>query len=444
MKIQAFLTAYDPTDLPGTSIDPLGFERGYLFLADKILPGLTNVANRPRYFSVLCAGAYLSGDLFHDSPRTQYNQRLDRLTRLERFWALASVLATAPSGFTDEDLSGLRGVTYAKAKADDLERRREKQVNADFKLLSRQVQYGGVGMYGAVADRMHLMDRKILALSPDLGEKLGKGFIMETLLPKPLQKAVEENGAVDVSVLTEWGTRAHISGSVGKIEGRCFYDALHLDPIRSRMTRILAKHGTRKNETEQKRLSRIYRSLNGDKKNADLHEAIRAILFYEQSCQWTQLGLERMLYLCRQDQAGSVSLDALNSDTVMENVRVNLPKAVNGLVRALDTAKTEHFLKDLHGLDNIRMFFQETVSACDRGEEFTERVMARHRDVQRGKFDKGRRKMPWLEYVSNGKIALTSTRVGGLGTEATRPRDIEPHPYRLDSADALYRASRKQ
>ena len=34
-----FLTAYDPSDLPGGSLDPLGFERGSLFLADKILPG---------------------------------------------------------------------------------------------------------------------------------------------------------------------------------------------------------------------------------------------------------------------------------------------------------------------------------------------------------------------------------------------------------------------
>jgi hypothetical protein len=29
-------------------MDPLGFERGYLFLADKILPVLTNAAGRPR------------------------------------------------------------------------------------------------------------------------------------------------------------------------------------------------------------------------------------------------------------------------------------------------------------------------------------------------------------------------------------------------------------
>ncbi len=37
--ISAFLSAYDPSDLPGGTLDPLGFERGFLFLADKILPG---------------------------------------------------------------------------------------------------------------------------------------------------------------------------------------------------------------------------------------------------------------------------------------------------------------------------------------------------------------------------------------------------------------------
>src|SRR5947209_7834985 len=40
--IETFLTAYDPTDLPGTSIDPLGFEADYLLLADEILPGVAN------------------------------------------------------------------------------------------------------------------------------------------------------------------------------------------------------------------------------------------------------------------------------------------------------------------------------------------------------------------------------------------------------------------
>jgi hypothetical protein len=66
--------------------------------------------------------------------------------------------------------------------------------------------------------------------------------------------------------------------------------------------------------------------------------------------------------------------------------------------------------------------------------------MARHSDVQRGKFDGGRRKMPWLE-VTTGRISLTMTRVGGLSGEAVSPQDIAPHPYRLAAADPFVAAS---
>jgi hypothetical protein len=84
--LDLFLTAYDPSDLPGGSIDPLGFERGYLFLADKILPGLTNVAGRPRYFALLCAGIFLNQDDETLPPRELIKRRQDTLLRLERFW----------------------------------------------------------------------------------------------------------------------------------------------------------------------------------------------------------------------------------------------------------------------------------------------------------------------------------------------------------------------
>src|SRR5438093_13612545 len=98
-----FLTAYDPSDLPGGSLDPLGFERGYLFLADKILPGLTNVADRPRYFSVLCAGALIADIDISDPPRLQYRRRLDCIQQFELFWATANVLASQQA--SDDELS---------------------------------------------------------------------------------------------------------------------------------------------------------------------------------------------------------------------------------------------------------------------------------------------------------------------------------------------------
>jgi hypothetical protein len=72
-----FLSAYDPSELPGGSIDPLGFERGYIFLADKILPGLTNAAGRPRYFSVVCAGSLLAPP-GTDNERSNIRMRAER------------------------------------------------------------------------------------------------------------------------------------------------------------------------------------------------------------------------------------------------------------------------------------------------------------------------------------------------------------------------------
>ena len=68
--------------------------------------------------------------------------------------------------------------------------------------------------------------------------------------------------------------------------------------------------------------------------------------------------------------------------------------------------------------------------------------MNRHADVQHGKLDQGRRKMAWLE-ENSGRISLTTTPVGGLNFEATLPDQIAPHPYRLNSADALIAAARE-
>ena len=48
---------------------------------------------------------------------------------------------------------------------------------------------------------------------------------------------------------------------------------------------------------------------------------------------------------------------------------------------------------------------------------FVDAVITRHADVQHGKFDRGRRKMPWLERI-NSRLQLTMTRSGGLNWEA--------------------------
>jgi hypothetical protein len=127
----------------------------------------------------------------------------------------------------------------------------------------------------------------------------------------------------------------------------------------------------------------------------------------------------------------------------MESVCQNLPEAERTFVQALDGGETGSFRKDLDRLDDVKLFLVEAAASCNSGQDLAERIMARHGDVQRGKFDKGRRKMPWIEHVAQGSIALTSTRVGGLRFEATEPTRIIPHLYRLSAGDALNEATRQ-
>lgn len=206
VSFPVFLTAYDPSDLPGASLDPMGFERGYLHLADKLLPGLTNVADRPRYFSVLCAGTLLANVDVSESPRRQAGERLTGLLRFERLWALANVLASRRAGDSDSTLSGIRGVTYAINRANSLEESGASRTDASFPLLSRQVPYGAVGIYGAVADGMRFLDRRLLVLTPDLGERLGQHFVEARTHLRPHRA----NGDADCKRFSgeEHGTRA--------------------------------------------------------------------------------------------------------------------------------------------------------------------------------------------------------------------------------------------
>jgi hypothetical protein len=142
-----FLTAWDPSDLPGGSVDPLGFDRGYNSLADKILPGLTNVAALPRYFSVLCAGASLRPETTQPR-RNDVQDRQECVLRFERLWALALVLGAEAGG--GPRANSVRGVTYAESHRDALARAGRHRSGSGFRLLSRQVQYGVLGIYGNV------------------------------------------------------------------------------------------------------------------------------------------------------------------------------------------------------------------------------------------------------------------------------------------------------
>jgi hypothetical protein len=435
IAIETFLTAYDPSDLPGTSIDPLGFERGYLFLADKILPGLTNVASRPRYFALLCAGVHLSGSPTDATPRQILRHRQELVLRLERFWALANVLARP------EQSGAVRGVTYAKAWAAELERRGETRTDAHYQLLSRQTQYGAIGMYANVADGMRFLNRDDFALTPALGEAAAKAFLKETDMPGTLRRAVVDGSDVSLSTLTDWGERAHVDGEVKTGEAECLLEALRSHPVRY-ATAILLKLYPWKDadEMELDRLARIAKVLRQTGQNPDLREAIACILAFESCYQLVSLAFERLLWVCRHHAAASVTLLELNADPVLQAVRERLPAQIDRFLNSLNDGTDPAFRHDLDRLSDIRGFLQEASSAVSDIGSFVTAMVSRHADIQHGKFDRGRRKMPWLE-LNDSRINLTMARAGGANFEATTPQNIVPHPYRLRAADALISAS---
>jgi hypothetical protein len=435
--IDCFLTAYDPSDLPGGSVDPLGFERGYLFLADQILPGLTNVAGQPRYFSLLCLGIHLDRSEDGATPQMLLRNRRETVLRTERFWALANVLARGSS-----DAGGVRGVTYAAAQVDDLLRRKAAHANGKYRLLSRQAQYGALGMYGAVADGMRFINRDTLGLTQDLGVRAAEAFAHETSLPSAIRRAIIDDSDVALTTLRDWGERAYVRGHVGANEAECLNMALHLNLIRSRMAGWLQAHPQSGDGDELRRLARIAKAMTMSDRDGDLREALTVIIAYETCYRLAQLSLERILWVCRMGANPQVQIAGIASDAVITRVRNKLPQAVARLARSLNAWNSEGYRQNTDSLSDVREFLEQGAAAAATGAaQFLTTVLARHGEVQRGKFDHGRPKMPWLEWQSDGSIALTVSRVGGLRFAAERPEQIAAHPYRTGAADALIAAS---
>ncbi len=435
MAFEPFLTSYDPSDLPGNSIDPLGFDRGYGLLADKILPGLTNVANQPRYFSMLCTGTRLAADVTAATSREQAKARRDVVLRFERLWALANVLAAS------EDLptQGLRGVLRVTDVAADLRAQGKTRTKLDFHILSRQERYGAIGIYGNVADELRLLDRKTFTLTPDLGDRLAEAFLDATEVPSAIRRAALKDEDVALSALASWGERSHVSSEPGAAEARCLHDALHRDPVRTRMVELLDETPWKKrDDSELRRIGRVLKKIEGDEETRDLYESLRCVLAFEACYGAVLLGFERVLWLCRAAVSGAISVEELADDPVIHEVSANLAPCHEKLEQAVSDTRTEWCRRDIGRLDDVRTFLAQASAGSPM--VLVAALLERHDAVQRGKWDQGRPKLPWVRRHDGG-VSLTLANAGGFDHEPKEVTQVAPHPYRLQAADALSRAA---
>ena len=198
--LSLFTTPYDPLDLSTDSIDPLGFLKSYLGLADRMLPGFTTVTRVPRYLPMLCSGL-LAAQRLHPrderhEPAKARARRLEVLRNFEKLWALACGLAEKSRGEPATDgLRGIRSVRRFLASSGTGAEISAGRLN----LLSNQVRYGGIGTYGQMLEACHFVDWESLTLRP-LGEELADAF------PPPAGWTAERpNAPLSKDTLRAWG-----------------------------------------------------------------------------------------------------------------------------------------------------------------------------------------------------------------------------------------------
>lgn len=429
-----FLTSYDPSDLPGGSIDPLGFDRGYIFLADQLLPGLTNAAARPRYFSMMCAATQLA-PADGISQREQLQVRTNRLLLLERFWATANVLA---SGDPDAmDASGIRGVTFAVDFVARMELRTTKSTDADFKMLAVQSRYGAVGIYANVAARVSLLDRQTMLPTRDLGRKLADAFINETRMPPRLRNVIRSGGGdVPVAALKEWGTAAHIAARPDVNEAECLADAFNLDSSRRRLGKLLSQFSAQKGEPELLRLQRLRQAATSKAGHRDLVELVDVISAFEANYRLLLLLFERLLWLCK--ATGSITPLSAARDPIVSEFAKQVPTCASDLEKAVAQCSYEGFRQGIDRLHDVRTFIQAAAVASST-RDVLDVVLGRHADVQHGKFDRGRRKLPWIERTAD-RYDLVLSGVGDTSGEPKSLEDVRSHEYRVAAADRFLAA----
>ncbi len=457
--LQIFWTTYDPLDLASGSLDPLGFARGYLALADRFLPSFTTVTTVPRYVSMLCAA--LKSVQAHHRPESEMassksrQERLKLVKSFERAWALACGLAAQDIAIGSAAVTGLRGIRYVNRQMETLSGRDKYIKTGSFNLLSNQVRYGGIGIYSTFMEECHLASMQSFTLRP-LGEALADEFP----LPPPGTAIHDEDSRLSLEALREWGGHAHIGAFTAR-EGATLGEALrggeeadHSDHVRWAALRMLKKVNPQPGYEEAELLRRIADGLRSGtfdelKVPAACLTQIGATLHilepFEQFYQSAIFIFERIRGAATDDI--EVSLSDLARTEPMQEARQAILKGAASLQWNLQTAREDNATTTAEvdavlRESGILALANEVLHPATDAAELMRLIVRRHSQVQSGKFDKGLPKAAWTRLADGGdRVRLTAQRHQlPVSQRPATWKDAGRHPYRTNSAFAFIRA----
>lgn len=454
--LRLFWTAYDPLDLASASIDVLGFQAGYIALANKVLPGFTTVTTSPRYVSMLCAAVAAAEAAFPGSSEAAIRIRQTRMAAIksyERAWALACGLAANDSAIGERAVDGLRGIRYVSRRLSELSGREKSIRTSSFNLLANQVRYGGIGAYSTMLEDCHLATMRSVTPRP-LGMQLAESF------PRPGNGLPiwDEDRPLSLDKLREWGAECHLS-EFTREEARCLRTALQGgeeggwdDDVRWTALRMLANNAE-ESGGEQGLLDRLLTAIcegNAGRLKAppaclqQIEAALVLIRPYERLYQAVQFLFDAVRAAATDEP--EVRLSSLATTAPCLSAHQGARSAASSLLNAVERATAIHqqAAQDLRGafVEGGMLGFAEAARDVRDATGLLVLVLDRHRDVQQGKFDRGEPKAPWVRRnQANGSIRLTAQR-------HQLPRSgrydgweqIPWHPYRTNGALRFVRA----
>jgi hypothetical protein len=451
-----FWTAYDPLDLASGSIDVLGFQLGYIALANKLLPGFTTVTTSPRYVSMLCAAVGAAEAAFPSAGDSAVRIRQTRMAGVksyERAWALACGLAATEAAIGNKAVDGLRGVQYVRRRLSELSGREKSIRTSSFNLLANQVRYGGIGAYSTLLEDCHLASMRSIMPRP-LGTRLAESF------PRPDDSMTpwDEDRPLPLDALRAWGQKCHL-GDFTRDEGTCLASALRggeeggwEDDVRWTSLRVLANFGEDVGE-EPALLDRLLAAIRGGgsdrlKMPAPCVRQIEASLIlirpYERLYQAVQFLFDSVRAAATDEP--EVRLESLAPAPQCVLACEGARDAATELLDALEKAEavhtqTAHEVRSTFAEAGIASI-AETLSRPSKGDEVLGLVLDRHRDVQQGKFHRGERKAAWVRRdPANGSVRLNSQRHQLPRSDRYDSWDQLPwHPYRTFGARRFVKA----
>lgn len=447
--LNLFWTAYDPLDLASGSVDLLGLQRGYVAIADQLLPGMTTLTTWPRYASMLCAAiAQAQKSVPDHGARIDHLRaaRLQAIKSYERAWALACVLAVEHNERNKKTIEGLRGVQSVRRRLDSLTGREKYIQTRSYNLLADQARYGGLGAYSTFLEHCRLASMRRCELQP-LGEQLGEAFPA----PTDSMPVYKEDANLDIEGLCDWGRRCRLE-AIGNAEARVMVKALRGDndqgpeaEIRWTMLRLLAPFTERSSSSEQILLRRLQRQIGkGRSARSDLDPrvlrqigAALCLLIPYETCRQAMTFIFDFMRAAATDEP-VVKLPALYRRSQIREACEALRQEASTLQRARDQAadidqKTVEQISKVWDDAGVSSFFA-SVDNGSRRADVLRAVLERHQTVQSGKFDGTLTKSPFLQLRAD-QLQLTAQRHGVQPTDLQASWQKVPwHSYRTAGA----------